>query len=136
MTAEADARCLRTSSRTECLINSMMSRNFPIHFVPFGESKQGWQNTSILGIGLRFEVRIEVEVVFANRSPNRSDFFDAHFSLSTAFLEASEESMVCSLVFSFYRYLILGSNRRGKLTFGSITVLAPQGLFCERRKFL
>ena len=87
--------------------------------------KQGWQNTSILGIELRFEVRFEVEVVFANRSPNRSDFFDARFSLSTAFLEASEDSMVCSLISSFYRYLILGSNRRGRSTFGSITVFGP-----------
>ena len=51
---------------------------FAINTAPHGTIKcspQGWQNTSILGIGLRFEVRIEVEVVFANRSPNRSDFF-------------------------------------------------------------
>ena len=33
--------------------------------------------------------------------------------------------MVCSLISSFYRYLILGSNRRGRSTFGSITVFGP-----------
>ena len=115
----------RTLDDTVASTKAAASRGSTKARFPILCNDQGSQNTSILGIGLRFEVRIEVEVVFANRSPNRSDFFDARFSLSTAFLEASEDSIVCSLISSFYRYLILGSNRRERSTFGSITVFGP-----------